>query len=515
MGDRDEFAIDVLKNALKTQRQEAEQRENALKAQLDSFWKRATREREMLLKEIALLKGEGKSASPRSPRTRISLLGNASDQVASPSAQQAGSDVWALDADEKRSAAAGDKEGAAAGGPWDVSDWELSEGSKYRIMSLDAKVKAQLLTIRDLHAQIAQQETSLTKQQQRNGMITARMEEKDAQIAALELKISRLTRRLNSLDAFAPPEWGAPSLAKHGSGLSAVGMGERDTTMLQGASGHNNWHQEDGMGGEELVPGYAEFESRLHDPSAAPLLGMIQSFVSAFLLKSPKISDHSMVHNFLGAMENPLRAHTLWKDVGEEDMVLVIDALETFILSDTRVYECIFSSMGEDWRQMDRHLNRRMWCLQFVQPQHLDIKRAHYSHPAMTMARKAMKRMTTVRAPQEKMECIFRSARIIFRMLNESAAASRTEAASADDFLPIFIYTVLKAQTWRLHSTLEYISLFRNPKQFGGERQYYLVQLQTALAFISHMDGKSLSMEEEEFDRRLKEREGLWEVKYG
>eukprot|EP00961_Rhodomonas_salina_P291302 3931879-Rhodomonas_salina.2 len=47
---------------------------------------------------------------------------------------------------------------------------------------------------------------------------------------------------------------------RDGSGLSALGERE-NASLLQGASGHNNWHQEDGSGGEELVPGYNEFVS--------------------------------------------------------------------------------------------------------------------------------------------------------------------------------------------------------------------------------------------------------------
>ena len=66
---------------------------------------------------------------------------------------------------------------------------------------------------------------------------------------------------------------------------------------------------QDDLGRVSLVPGYDEFEAKLRDRSAAPLVGMIESFVQALQLKNPKLSDHSMVHNFLGAMENPFRSH--------------------------------------------------------------------------------------------------------------------------------------------------------------------------------------------------------------
>jgi hypothetical protein len=53
--------------------------------------------------------------------------------------------------------------------------------------------------------------------------------------------------------------------------------------------------------------------------------------------KNPKMTDYAMVHNFLGAMENPFRSHKLWKDGDEQDMLEVMDALEAYILSSDMV----------------------------------------------------------------------------------------------------------------------------------------------------------------------------------
>eukprot|EP00961_Rhodomonas_salina_P093875 1262874-Rhodomonas_salina.3 len=99
-------------------------------------------------------------------------------------------------------------------------------------------------------------------------------------------------------------------------------------------------------------------------------------------------------------------------------------------------------------------------------------------------------------------------------MLNEGGGVGKesvSQPASADDFLPVFILIVLKAQPQRLYASLEYIASFRRPAQLCGERHYYLVQLQTAVAFLEHMDGAAVSMEVDEFEQQLQEREQLWE----
>lgn len=165
-----------------------------------------------------------------------------------------------------------------------------------------------------------------------------------------------------------------------------------------------------------------------------------------------------------------------------------MDGLERKILGEERIAESIIANIGGGLREMDEELARRMWCLgRFVKPEHLDIKRAHSSHPALTLARKMLCRVNTVHAPQEKLECVFRCSRIIFRMLNETAAVARKEAASADDFLPLLILTALRCGAQGLHSTIEYICSFRRASRMVGERHYYLVQLQTAITFIHHI----------------------------
>ena len=59
----------------------------------------------------------------------------------------------------------------------------------------------------------------------------------------------------------------------------------------------------------------------------------------------------------------------------------------------------------------------------------------------------------------------------------------------------VWILVVLSAQPARLLSNLEYIATFRSPHRLSGERHYYLVQLQTAAAFIENLDPAALTIE--------------------
>jgi hypothetical protein len=184
---------------------------------------------------------------------------------------------------------------------------------------------------------------------------------------------------------------------------------------------------------------------------------MINGFSKALQMKKARGTDYTMVHNFLGAMQNPIRTNQLWSHCDDNEIEDALDALERKILGDERVGKCILSNMGENWSELDGVLEKRMWCLQFVQPQvpprhlpclparitlglrvlshvgssqhpcaciltvttdwllcdsqHLDIKRSHAIHPALTLARKMLVRLNDAHAPQEKLECIFRYAK--------------------------------------------------------------------------------------------------------
>ena len=75
------------------------------------------------------------------------------------------------------------------------------------------------------------------------------------------------------------------------------------------------------------------------------------------------------------------------------------------------------------------------------------------------------------------------------------------------------------------------MSQFRRPSRLSGERHYYLVQLQvrvstllpqlgesclqTAVAFIDHMDAASITINPEEFEVKYKSREREWEERGG
>lgn len=69
----------------------------------------------------------------------------------------------------------------------------------------------------------------------------------------------------------------------------------------------------------------------------------------------------------------------------------------------------------------------------------------------------------------------------LLRMANEKSVPA------ADDFMPVFIFVLIKANPCSLLSTVQYVNSFYE-KRLGGEEQYWWMQFTAAIEFIKTMD---------------------------
>ena len=94
---------------------------------------------------------------------------------------------------------------------------------------------------------------------------------------------------------------------------------------------------------------------------------------------------------------------------------------------------------------------------------------------------------------------------VIFNVLNLSRA--KGGGTGADDFLPAFIYMVLRAEVDELWSNIEFVRKFRNPADLMSKAGYCFVNLRSAVAFFENISHEALSLEEEEFGRLMADAE--------
>jgi len=106
--------------------------------------------------------------------------------------------------------------------------------------------------------------------------------------------------------------------------------------------------------------------------------------------------------------------------------------------------------------------------------------------------------MNSCKAPRDKLRRLLQCCKLIFQSLKQGYPPDRTPGV--EEFIPVFIYVILKANPPCLHSNLEYLSHFRHPSKMSAEGGYYFVSLLTAVSFLETVDSSRLSIEPADFD---------------
>ena len=71
--------------------------------------------------------------------------------------------------------------------------------------------------------------------------------------------------------------------------------------------------------------------------------------------------------------------------------------------------------------------------------------------------------------------------------MNLLSLANEKSVPAADDFMPVLIYVLIKANPPSLLSTVQYVNSFYE-KRLQGEEHYWWMQFTSAIVFIKTMD---------------------------
>lgn len=274
---------------------------------------------------------------------------------------------------------------------------------------------------------------------------------------------------------------------------------------------------------------YKEFLARLMLPHSAELVAHVRAFVVRTLDQSrstedgvrarkPGASKHrrdvlaalpERCAKFFDAAEVHLERHKDWRGLGQLGLASARASLEKYVM--TKIGAFAFETCRDD--ALDASFRRKCRALAtFVTPDHLDVKPSLCNDVVLHIARDELKRMDACRAPSDKVDCVVKCASIIFSALNlaraysSSAKQGRTKhesRAGADDFLPVFIYVVLRADVPHLLSNCDYIQAFHNPNALMSKAGYCFVNLRSAIEFLLHLQGDQIGMDNAAFQQAL------------
>lgn len=272
---------------------------------------------------------------------------------------------------------------------------------------------------------------------------------------------------------------------------------------------------------------YKEFLSRLMLPHSAELVAHVRAFVVRTLDEARACDDAVRARKpgatqrrreiaaalpercakFFDAAEAHLEHHPDWKTLGHAGIASSRAALEKYVMTKIGAF-AIEACRNEE---LDQKLRTRCRALAtFITPKDLDVKPALCNEVVLHIARDELRRMDTCKAPADKVDCVVKCASVIFSALNLSRAENSSKRggfsesrAGADDFLPVFIYVVLRADAPKLVSNCDYIQAYHNPKALMSKAGYCFVNLRSAVEFLLNLTGDQIGLDNSLFDAKL------------
>ncbi|ODQ66582.1 hypothetical protein NADFUDRAFT_13253, partial [Nadsonia fulvescens var. elongata DSM 6958] len=249
------------------------------------------------------------------------------------------------------------------------------------------------------------------------------------------------------------------------------------------------------------------FISQLKQKKADPITRYIRSFLKEFSKKNWTAAEQTkIVLDFKEFIRPQIDANPLFSALSSNDLLNVYEGVEKLIMN--RLYSKTFSPEIPLPARSDEHeedvlrdniLEEKMSLFYWVNGSHLDIIPSLISNVDnfLKLASDELNKMNNYRAPRDKMVCILNACKVIFGLLRVTKSEE-----SADSFIPLLIFVVLRAHPDHLISNMNYIQRFRDPEKLNGEAGYYLSSLQGAVSFIETLDKSQLSVSDEEFESK-------------
>ncbi|KXJ92110.1 hypothetical protein Micbo1qcDRAFT_162227 [Microdochium bolleyi] len=277
---------------------------------------------------------------------------------------------------------------------------------------------------------------------------------------------------------------------------------------------------------EPVLPfDFHRFLDQLKNKKADPVARYLKSFLSEFGKRQWMVHEQvKIIGDFLAFIANKMAQCEVWRDVSDAEFDNAREGMEKLVMN--RLYSQTFSPaipppqpipgaktkrrtdrpMGPGRRgqhqedvERDGILAQKISIYSWVSEEHLDIPAVSDSgRRFLNLAQQELLKIRSYRAPRDKIICVLNCCKVIFGLLKHAKSDS-----SADSFMPLLIYVVLRANPEHFVSNVQYILRFRNQDKLGGEAGYYLSSLMGAVQFIENMDRTTLTISDEDFEKNV------------
>ncbi|XP_070532532.1 GTPase-activating protein and VPS9 domain-containing protein 1-like [Ptychodera flava] len=211
----------------------------------------------------------------------------------------------------------------------------------------------------------------------------------------------------------------------------------------------------------------------------------VQKFVDDFkeLTVSDEKTDH--VEEFLHYLYTWISQDPIWQAASEEQKEDAQVATERAIMSS--IYKLALYPNGDGDSMRDQVLHDYIKKLsKSVTASHkaLLIPEKYRKESPWPSAQAEILTINAYKTPKDKLQCVMRCCSTIMNLLS---MANENSVPGADDFVPVLVYVLIKANPPSLLSTIQYVNSFYD-KRLSGEEQYWWMQFCAAIEFIKTID---------------------------
>ncbi|KAI0041704.1 hypothetical protein FA95DRAFT_1548395 [Auriscalpium vulgare] len=253
---------------------------------------------------------------------------------------------------------------------------------------------------------------------------------------------------------------------------------------------------------------FQKFLDQMKTKSAEPVARYLRSFLSNFAKRTFTVADQvKLINDFLNFISQKMHDAEVWKNGSDAEFDNAMEGMEKLVMN--RLYDYTFTpqvaravpprAITTDDLERDRVLAQRISLFGWIEPRHLDVPVGEGTNGFLMFAEQELIKINHYKAPRDKLICILNCCKVIFGLIRHLNSEE-----SADTFVPILIFVVLKANPENLLSNVEFINRFRSPAKLQSEAGYYLSSLMGAVSFIETMDHTSLSnITQQEFESNV------------
>ncbi|XP_018408804.1 PREDICTED: GTPase-activating protein and VPS9 domain-containing protein 1 [Nanorana parkeri] len=213
----------------------------------------------------------------------------------------------------------------------------------------------------------------------------------------------------------------------------------------------------------------------------------IQEFIQEFQKLTAADDKTAQVEEFLQSLYGAMAQDVIWQNASEEQLQDAQTAIERSVMN--RIFKLAFNPNqdADDLRDQVLHEHiQRLSKVVFSNHRALQIPEVYLREAPWPSAQAEIRTISAYKTPRDKVQCILRMCSTIMNLLS---LANEYSVPGADDFVPVLVFVLIKANPPCLLSTVQYINSFYS-NRLTGEESYWWMQFTAAVEFIKTIDDR-------------------------